>query len=177
MRRLFWAFAGCTYHIFVDHSCYFWCVFIMLMYASFYCCLVVTCWERTDLLALVCDVLLWVRYFPIGMLGQVWYFILLIPDICLFCTLLEISCRSLAQNFYLIQCNVIVILVLYVSTHSASIFAVEHIKSLPPFSNLHSWPSFWLFSCVRAVLVSVTMAWAAISHSKDEVYSKEISSL
>ena len=43
---------------FVDHSCYYWCVFVMLSRASFYCCLVVTCWERADLLALVCDVLL-----------------------------------------------------------------------------------------------------------------------
>ena len=26
------------------------------VFASFHCCLVVTCWERADLLALVCDV-------------------------------------------------------------------------------------------------------------------------
>ena len=45
-------------------------------------CLVVTCWERADVLFLVCGVLLWVSYFPIGILGQVWYLILLIPDLC-----------------------------------------------------------------------------------------------
>ena len=45
-------------------------------------CLVVTCWERTDLLDLVCGVLLWVCHFPIGILGQVWYLIVSIPDIC-----------------------------------------------------------------------------------------------
>ena len=28
----------------------------LLLCASVYCCLVVTCWERADLLALVCDV-------------------------------------------------------------------------------------------------------------------------
>ena len=28
-------------------------------FASVHYCLVVTCWERTDLLALVCDVYLW----------------------------------------------------------------------------------------------------------------------
>ena len=49
---------------------------------SVYMCLVVTCWERADLLALVCGVLLWVCYFPIGILGQVWYLIVLIPDLC-----------------------------------------------------------------------------------------------
>ena len=41
-----------------------------------------TCWERADLLALLCGVLLWVCYFPIGILGQVWYLIVLIPDLC-----------------------------------------------------------------------------------------------
>ena len=64
------------------HSCYFWCVFVMRSCASFYCCLMVTCWERADRLALVCDVLLRVCYFPIGILGQVWYLILSIPDLC-----------------------------------------------------------------------------------------------
>ena len=43
-------------------------------------CLVVTCWERADLLALVCGVELWVCHFPIGVLGQVWYLIVSIPD-------------------------------------------------------------------------------------------------
>ena len=47
-----------------------------------YMCLVVTCCERVDLLALVCVVLLWVCYFPNGILGQVWYLIVSIPDLC-----------------------------------------------------------------------------------------------
>ena len=42
----------------------------------------VTCWERADLLALVCGVQLWVCHFPIGILGQVWYLIVSIPDLC-----------------------------------------------------------------------------------------------
>ena len=66
----------------MDHSCYFWCVFDRLSCASVYCCLVSTCWERADLLALVCDVLLCVCCFPIGILGQVWYLIVSIPDLC-----------------------------------------------------------------------------------------------
>ena len=43
---------------FVDHSRYFCRVFVMVLCASVYCCLMVTCWERADLLALVCIVLL-----------------------------------------------------------------------------------------------------------------------
>ena len=45
-------------------------------------CLVVTCWERADILALVCGVQLSVCHFPIGILGQVWYLIVSIPDLC-----------------------------------------------------------------------------------------------
>ena len=41
---------------FVDHLCYFCLVFVMLLCASVYHCLVVTGWERAGLLALVCDV-------------------------------------------------------------------------------------------------------------------------
>ena len=40
----------------MDHLCYFCRVFVMLLCASVYYCLVVTCWERADLLALDCDV-------------------------------------------------------------------------------------------------------------------------
>ena len=41
---------------FIDHSYYFCRVFVMILCASVYCCPVVTCWERADLLAPVCDV-------------------------------------------------------------------------------------------------------------------------
>ena len=50
--------------------------------ASVYMCIVVTCWERADLFALVCGVQLRVCHFPIGILGQVWYLIVSIPDLC-----------------------------------------------------------------------------------------------
>ena len=44
-------------------------------------CFVVTCWERADLLALVCGVCCeFVTTF--GILGQVWYLIVSIPDLC-----------------------------------------------------------------------------------------------
>ena len=50
-------------------------------YASVHCCLVVTCWERADPMALVCNVC---EFFTsqCGILGQVWYLIVLIPDLC-----------------------------------------------------------------------------------------------
>ena len=56
-------------------------VFAMSLCASVYMCFAVTCWERADLFALVCGVLLCVFHFPIGILGQVWYLIVSIPDL------------------------------------------------------------------------------------------------
>ena len=67
----------------MDLLCYFFYhVFAMPLCASVYMCLVVTCWERADLLTLVCCVLLLVCHFPIGILGQVWNLIVSIPDLC-----------------------------------------------------------------------------------------------
>ena len=51
-------------------------------FASVHCCLVVTWWERADLLALVCDVYYGFVTFPWDILGQVWYLIVSIPDLC-----------------------------------------------------------------------------------------------
>ena len=48
------------------------------------CGLVVTCWERAGLLAHLCVMFPCVIVtFPYGVLGQVWYLIVSIPDICL----------------------------------------------------------------------------------------------
>ena len=41
---------------FVTYLCYFCLVLVMLSWASAYWCLVVSCWERAGLLALVFDV-------------------------------------------------------------------------------------------------------------------------
>ena len=57
-------------------------VFAMSLCASVYMCFVVTCLERADLLALVWCVYMWICHFPIGILGQVWYLIVSIPDLC-----------------------------------------------------------------------------------------------
>ena len=65
----------------MDLICFSCLVFAMPLYASVYMCIVVTCWERADLLALVCGVLLRVCYFAIGILGQVWYLIVSISDL------------------------------------------------------------------------------------------------
>ena len=51
-------------------------------FAPVQCCLVVTCWERADLLALVGDVYCIFITFPCGILGQVWYLIVSFPDLC-----------------------------------------------------------------------------------------------
>ena len=55
----------------------------MALCASVYLCLVVTCCEKADLLALVCGVQLLVCHIPMGILGQVWYLIVSIPDLTL----------------------------------------------------------------------------------------------
>ena len=49
-----------------------------------HCCLVVTCWERTGLLALVGDVYCIFVTFPCGILGQVLDLIVSFPDLCHF---------------------------------------------------------------------------------------------
>ena len=51
-------------------------------FASIHSCLVVTCWKRTDLSALVGDVYCIFVTFPCGILGQVWYLIVSFPDLC-----------------------------------------------------------------------------------------------
>ena len=51
-------------------------------FASVNCCLVVTCWERSDLLALVCDVKLCFCHFPMWYPGSDVVHDLLIPGLC-----------------------------------------------------------------------------------------------
>ena len=57
-------------------------VFAMSLCASVYMCFVVTCWERADLLALVCGAYCDFVSFPIGILRLVCYSIVSIPDPC-----------------------------------------------------------------------------------------------
>ena len=61
------------------------CLFVScvsLVFASVHCCLVVTCWERADLLAIVGDIYFIFVTFPCGTLGQMWYLIVSFSDLC-----------------------------------------------------------------------------------------------
>ena len=51
-------------------------------FASVHCCLVLTCWERADLLALVGDVYCIFVTLTCGIVGQAWYLIGLFPGLC-----------------------------------------------------------------------------------------------
>ena len=69
----------------MDAFCYLCFMFVFVMLSCpFLTALLVTCWEGADLLALLC--LMFSCVFvtsPYGVSGQVWYLIVLIPDICL----------------------------------------------------------------------------------------------
>ena len=57
-------------HLVYGHLCYLCHVFVMLSRASVHCCLVVTCWERADLLVLVMMFNCVFVTFPCGILGR-----------------------------------------------------------------------------------------------------------
>ena len=72
----------------IPRWCFYCGSFVSLMsrvchaFASVHCCLVVIWRERADLLALVCDVYCDFVTFSFGILEQVWYLIVSIPDPC-----------------------------------------------------------------------------------------------
>ena len=69
---------------------------------SVHCSLVDTCWERANLLALLCVMFSFVFVtFQCGVLGQVWYLIVSIPDLCLltFKKFVKKICPVLSNNF------------------------------------------------------------------------------
>ena len=51
-------------------------------FASVHCCIVITCWEKADLFVLFFDSSCDFVTFPCGILGQMWYLIVLILDLC-----------------------------------------------------------------------------------------------
>ena len=67
----------------MNHLCFFFVSCVSHAFASVYCCLVVTYWERADLLALVGDAHCIFVIFPCGILSQVWYLIVSFHDLCL----------------------------------------------------------------------------------------------
>ena len=72
-----WCFFCGSFLLFMYHVC--------LCYAalSIQCSLVITCWERADLFAVLCVVFSCVFVtFPYGVPDQVWYLIVSLPDLC-----------------------------------------------------------------------------------------------
>ena len=69
----------------MEHFCYLCFVFVCHTVSSVPCSIVVTCWERrADLFALLYVMFSCVFVtFPYGVLGQMWYLIVVIPDLCL----------------------------------------------------------------------------------------------
>ena len=64
-----------------------WIIFVICVchvFLSVHCSLVVTCWERADLLTILC-VMFYCDFvtFPCGVLGQVWCLVVSISDLCL----------------------------------------------------------------------------------------------
>ena len=82
-------------HDWVLHPfCYLCFVFVCHTAMSVSCSVVVTCWERADLLALLyaifsCGFVTAAS----GVLGQVWYLIASIPDLCLIPYFYNETCR------------------------------------------------------------------------------------
>ena len=63
-------------------------VLILLSVLSVHCSLIITCWEKTDLLALLCVMIPCVFVtFSYGVSTQVWQLIVPIPDLCDLCLL------------------------------------------------------------------------------------------
>ena len=66
----------------MDNFCFLFCV--CHAFLSVHCSLVVTCWDRAYRLALLCVMFNFVFVtFPCGVLGQLWYLIVLIPNLSL----------------------------------------------------------------------------------------------
>ena len=76
-------------------------VFVMPLCTSVCLYLVLTYWERADLLAQVCGLSSQVCHFPIGILCQVWYLTVSIPDLC---TLTYFSHISYDMRFLTLWC-------------------------------------------------------------------------
>ena len=74
----------------MDPFCY--SCFVVVMPSTVHCSFVVTCWEMANLLVLVYVMFscVFVTY-PYGVLGQVWYLIVSIPDLCLLTYFNEMS--------------------------------------------------------------------------------------
>ena len=68
-----WCFVCESLFLFVFRVC------LCHTFLSVPCSIMVTCWERADLLVFLC--VMFLVSFPYGVLGQVWYLIVLILDL------------------------------------------------------------------------------------------------
>ena len=68
--------------IFVMHTSLFFCLYYTIL--SGLCCLMITCWERVDLMTPLCVMFIYVFItFPYGVSGQMRYLFVSIPELCL----------------------------------------------------------------------------------------------
>ena len=81
----------------MDLLCFFCLVFAMPLCASVNMCLVVSCWEKGRLGSRFWCLTVSLS-FPIGILGQVWYLIVLIPDLCTLTYLVPLYCLAHAYG-------------------------------------------------------------------------------
>ena len=95
----------------------FLCLVFSHVFTSVHCCLVVTCWERADLFALVGNAYCIFVTFPCDILGQVWY---LIVSFLIFATFLT-SFGSIIHHSYISFNNLIFIN--KIKTYSTSAFS------------------------------------------------------
>ena len=87
LARIYMFQTSCIMLLAVPRWCFFLDIFVIYgscfsMMSCLFPTPVVTCWERADLLALLCVVCVFVTN-PYDVPGQVWHLIESIPDICL----------------------------------------------------------------------------------------------
>ena len=130
----------------------------MSLCASIYMCFVVTCWERADLLALVCGVCCGFVTFPIGILGQVRYLIVSIPDLC---TLTYFVNLFIVSPIVVGVCNCSMFCCTLLYVHSSFAIILMGKRELVALLSLSSWCLVifvWLFLevpwvCLQFVIV------------------------
>ena len=78
---------------------FFYVLFLLYLCTRlFICALWSPAGNGADLLVLVCGVWLWFCYFPIGIMGQVWYLIVSISDLCTLTFIPQRSFNPFAAN-------------------------------------------------------------------------------
>ena len=170
---------------------YFFCEsFALFMYCvchayeSVHCCLVVTCWERADLLALVCDFNCVFCHFLMWYHGQVWYLIVMISDFCHLSNFKEFGCCKIKWNTKSQR----ITLVLGCSKWSASLLTYDmkmrldfsikchtHIAQLTKRKKIESMPllSNYIFNKEQSNPIRSLICSKIIAHRENEMKTKQ----